>query len=129
MTQPPEQPNPTNPTNPTPHTDPAILFPPKNLDLIKDTALTITWANDTTTTYPIAYLRKLSPSADMKNLREEMESNPLAVLPNNMANHAGPLTVTNAQLVGNYALKIEFSDGPTTGIYSWEYLRSIIPTD
>ena len=27
--------------------------------------------------------------------------------------------------VGNYALRLHFSDGHTTGIYSWEYLRKI----
>jgi DUF971 family protein len=29
--------------------------------------------------------------------------------------------------VGNYAIKITFSDGHDTGIYSWVYLRSIDP--
>jgi len=29
--------------------------------------------------------------------------------------------------VGNYALRIRFSDGHDTGIYSWRYLRSLDP--
>lgn len=32
-----------------------------------------------------------------------------------------------AKVVGNYALQIDFSDGHTTGIYSYDYLRSICP--
>jgi len=32
-----------------------------------------------------------------------------------------------AKAVGNYALQIDFNDGHTTGIYSYDYLRSICP--
>src|SRR6185437_11717640 len=32
-----------------------------------------------------------------------------------------------AKPVGHYALHFEFSDGHTTGIYTWEYLRSLCP--
>ena len=72
---------------------------------------------------PIAYLRRMSPSADAKQLREEMERNPLTVLP--ASTGSGPLTATGADLVGNYAIRIVFSDGHDTGIYSWDYLREI----
>jgi DUF971 family protein len=37
------------------------------------------------------------------------------------------LTALDAELVGNYAIRIRFSDGHSTGIYSWRYLRSIDP--
>ena len=37
------------------------------------------------------------------------------------------LTVESAELVGNYALRLRFSDGHDTGIYSWQYLREIDP--
>jgi DUF971 family protein len=30
-------------------------------------------------------------------------------------------------MVGNYAIRIRFSDGHDTGIYSWAYLREIDP--
>jgi len=30
-------------------------------------------------------------------------------------------------LVGRYAVRIKFSDGHKTGLYSWDYLRSIDP--
>ncbi|MCP4067565.1 MAG: DUF971 domain-containing protein, partial [Phycisphaeraceae bacterium] len=29
--------------------------------------------------------------------------------------------------VGNYAIRIRFSDGHSSGIYAWSYLRSIEP--
>lgn len=100
---------------------------PRHLDLDKEKGLTITWPDDSTSFYSIAHLRKCSPSADARVLREQMESNPLTVLPQSVAEHEGPLTATGAELVGNYALRITFSDGHHTGIYSWDYLRQIDP--
>lgn len=99
---------------------------PKHIDLKKDKALTIHWADGSVSVYPIAYLRRLSPSADARLLREEMQRNPLTVLPSS-AGSTGPLRAVKAELVGNYALKITFSDGHDTGIYSWQYLHEIDP--
>lgn len=98
---------------------------PIHLDLQKDKALTVRWSDGRVSVYPIAYLRRMSPSADARQLREEMAKNPLAVLPASQS--SGPLTATSAELVGNYALRIRFSDGHDTGIYSWSYLRQIDP--
>jgi DUF971 family protein len=99
---------------------------PVHLDLKKDAGLTVHWADGTESFYPIDYLRRMSPSADQRQLREEMESNPLTVLPSGAA-HQGPLTASGAEMVGNYAIRIRFSDGHDTGIYSWQYLREIDP--
>ncbi|MGH7241829.1 MAG: gamma-butyrobetaine hydroxylase-like domain-containing protein [Phycisphaerales bacterium] len=98
---------------------------PTDIDLKKDKGLTIRWADGTTSYYPIAYLRRMSPSADMRQLREEMSSNPLTVLPSRP--NSGPVVATSAELIGNYAIRVVFSDGHATGIYSWVYLRSIDP--
>ena len=100
---------------------------PLHLDLKKDRGLTVQWDDGTTSYYPVAWLRKMSPSADTRELRAEMARNPLTVLPSSMANQTGPLTATDAQFVGNYALRITFSDGHDTGLFSWTYLREIDP--
>lgn len=100
---------------------------PRNVDLKKDRGLTVEWADGSTSYYSIAYLRKMSPSAEMRELREKLDRNPLTVLPSSMANRTGPLVAESAELVGNYAIRIRFSDGHDTGIYSWGYLRSIDP--
>lgn len=101
------------------------MQPPTDIDLKKDKGLSVRWADGTVSYYPIAYLRRMSPSAEMRQLREEMASNPLTVLP--ATKSSGPLLATQAELVGNYALRIHFSDGHSSGIYSWAYLRSIDP--
>lgn len=100
---------------------------PTKLDLRKDRGLSIEWEDGTTSYYSIAYLRRMSPSADMKHLREEMAKNPLTVLPASAVSRSGPLVAIDAELVGNYAIKIRFSDGHDTGLYSWQYLREIDP--
>lgn len=101
---------------------------PTRLDLKKDRGLTVEWADGGTSYFSIPYLRKMSPSADMRQLRDEMKKNPLTVLPASAgSNAAASLVALDAELVGNYAIKIRFSDGHDTGIYSWAYLREIDP--
>jgi DUF971 family protein len=100
---------------------------PRHLDLKKDDGLTVHWADGSTSYYPVAYLRRMSPSAEARMLREQLASNPLAVLPASAAGDPGPLRAVDAELVGTYAIRIRFSDGHDTGIYSWSYLREIDP--
>lgn len=108
------------------HDQPVIK--PRKLDLDRERALTVTWSDGRISIYPIAYLRKMSPSADQRELRQSMERNPLTVLPSSAVSSGDkPLSAHSAQLVGNYALRIRFSDGHETGIYSWGYLREIDP--
>lgn len=101
---------------------------PTQLDLKKDRGLTVSWEDGTTSYFSVAFLRKMSPSAEARALREEMEKNPLAVLPSSGGGGTGEgLIAQSAELVGNYAIRIRFSDGHDTGIYSWQYLREIDP--
>jgi len=101
---------------------------PVKLDLKKDRGLTVLWPDGSTSYYSIALLRRLSPSAEARKLRDELTRNPLTVLPTSRAAAAGaPLVVDAAELVGNYAIRLRFSDGHDTGIYSWAYLREIDP--
>ena len=98
---------------------------PVDLDLKKDTGLSVRWSDGHDSFYPIAYLRKMSPSAEMRELRKSMQTNPLTVLPQGAG--SGGVEARDAELVGNYAIKILFTDGHDTGIYSWSYLREIDP--
>ena len=95
---------------------------PKHLDLDRARGLSITWQDGTTSFLAVDHLRRLSPSAESRALREEIERNPLAVVP---GGDSGPLQAEDLELVGNYAVRIRFSDGHHTGLYTWDYLRSI----
>ena len=104
-----------------------MRFTPAHLELDRARGLTVRWADGTESFYPIDYLRRMSPSAEVRTLRRELAENPLTVLPSTPGGEAAVLTAVEAQLVGNYAIQIQFSDGHKTGIYSWDYLRQIDP--
>jgi DUF971 family protein len=107
---------------------------PTKIDLKKDQRLEITWADGQVCTYTIGYLRSMCPCALCRTVREGQSPHDIApgqktkplltVLP---GNYSGVLTATHAELVGSYALRIEFSDRHDTGIYSFRYLRDICP--
>lgn len=104
---------------------------PSHIDVKKDRGITIQWADGSTSYYSVAYLRKMSPSAEMRQLREEQAKNPLTVLPASAARGqsggGASLVIADVELVGHYAVRLRFSDGHDTGIYSWAYLREIDP--
>lgn len=91
--------------------------------------MTVEWSDGRVSFYPVAHLRRMSPSADARQTRRELSANPLTVLPAAATRGAAPcpLVIVDAELVGNYALRLRFSDGHHTGIYSWAYLRQIDP--
>ncbi len=97
--------------------------PPRHLEVDRAVGLTIHWDHELRQTLAIAILRRLSPSADARELRAEMKRNPFTVLPASPAN--GPLRIDAVEPVGHYALRIRFSDGHDTGIYTWRYLREL----
>lgn len=104
---------------PTPGHDPR----PIHLDVDRAEGLTIRWDDGAAHQLSVAVLRRNSPSADARELRAEMSRNPFAVLPASSAQ--GPLRIETVEPVGHYALRIRFSDGHDTGIYSWKYLREL----
>ena len=77
-------------------------------------SLQIFYKNDLVLLLPSYYLRLNSPSAsnktDFKNQATQKFRDTL---------------IKNVKSVGNYALRIVFSDGHDTGIYSWVFLHEI----
>lgn len=98
---------------------------PVHFDLKRDEALTVRWSDDRVSVYPIALLRRLSPSADAQQMREQIASNPLTVL--SASSSEAPLRAERIEPVGRYAVRLVFSDGHHTGLYTWPYLREIDP--
>ena len=101
---------------------------PRHLHLDRKEGLTITWDDGRTSQYPVAHLRRWSPSAEARALRQSLEENPLAVMPASAATDQ-PLEALGIERVGTYAVRIRFSDGHHTGLYSWSWLRSIDPAE
>lgn len=97
---------------------------PTQIDINKDSGITITFADGKTFTYTLTSLRSMCPCARCKEERAgpQRKKSLLTVLPGNYAN---PMTIRHAELVGNYALKITWSDDHDTGFYSFTYLRTL----
>jgi DUF971 family protein len=100
---------------------------PTRIDLKRDERLLIAWADGKVSTYSISLLRTMCPCATCRETRAaKIASAPrqrsLTVLPGNFA---GELRAESAELVGNYAMRIEWSDKHASGIYSFQYLREI----
>lgn len=105
-------------------TSPAGDPRPEHLDLDRERGLTIAWSDGRRMLLPITALRRYSPSADQRELRAEMARNPLTVLPAGSSG-GGPLRAESLEAIGHYALRIRFSDGHDTGLYTWRYLREL----
>jgi DUF971 family protein len=94
----------------------------------------IAWSDGHASHYDFPYLRDHCPCATCNDERQKKEAfasrtggsaAPAAVLPM----FKPKATARSAQAVGNYAVQISFRDGHSTGIYSFDYLRSICPCD
>ncbi len=103
---------------------------PIRLDLKRDEKLEIQWQDGLKSVYPISMLRSMCPCAMCRQAREEkakakqQKRTSLAIL---SGDHSGPLAVLSAELVGGYALRLDWSDKHGSGIYSFEYLRELSP--
>jgi len=105
----------------------------------------VTWSDGHASHYDFAYLRDMCPCAmcnDEREKKEERRKNDDRLKKQNAARGAPPplsspalpmfkpkLSARAAHAVGNYALQIDFNDGHTTGIYSFDYLRTICPCE
>ncbi|HBK78436.1 MAG TPA: DUF971 domain-containing protein [Nitrospinae bacterium] len=87
--------------------------------------LRIEWVDGSKSQYGFDYLAAMCPCANCREKRIEMAKNPLHVV----SGPLGPAEVGNASMVGRYALSITWQAGCVSGIYSFDYLRSIDPAN
>lgn len=66
--------------------------------------------------YSAEYLRVFSPSAEVQGHSEAERK---------LQYGKSGVIITDINPVGNYAIRIEFSDGHNTGFYSWVYLEAL----
>lgn len=117
---------------------------PTAVDLKRDERLKLTWQDGTESSLAVSLLRHHCPCANCKIARdgidphrlmrpatpEELGEKPkkksirLGVVPTSVTT-GGPVAVERAELMGNYAIKLFFTDGHDSGIYTWKYLKSL----
>jgi len=84
--------------------------------------IAIRWQDDTESYITMSHLRARSPSAETQGEKD--------LLGKQIGGSQGKgdytgVTVTGWNPVGGYAIQFFFSDGHKTGIYSFDYLKSI----
>ena len=81
--------------------------------------LEIKFSNLTECMLSCEFLRVYSPSAEVKGHGPGQEI---------LQTHKENVTIESIEPVGQYAVKLVFSDGHNTGIYTWDYLYELAAT-
>lgn len=89
----------------------------------------ITWSDGHVSHYDFAYLRDECPCATCNEEREKKRAFAAAGAASAAAlpMFKPKARAQSAKEMGNYAIQITFNDGHSTGIYSYDHLRSICP--
>jgi len=94
---------------------------PKDVKALSDTScLQITWQDDRVVRFPFV---KLRASCGCANCVHEFTGEQLldpTTIPDD-------IKIEQMALAGNYALKIVWSDGHSSGIFTWQRLRDLAP--
>jgi DUF971 family protein len=105
-----------------------ISTDPEHIAVSKSTGIKIDWKDNHHSEYPLNYLRDKCPCATCTGAHGTPPRQPGGDATE------GPFLMFKPRLkmlgvspVGNYAIRIDWSDGHSTGIYSYEHLRHICP--
>jgi DUF971 family protein len=102
---------------------------PKSLKVFVSTGegLEVVWNDGHLSRYSFPYLRDHCPCAMCNDERAKKEK--LGAKAEAFPMYKPRVAAKSATPVGNYAVQIEFSDGHSTGIYSYGHLREICPCE
>ncbi|MGI8743891.1 MAG: gamma-butyrobetaine hydroxylase-like domain-containing protein [Bryobacteraceae bacterium] len=101
---------------------------PEHIAISKSKGIKIDWKDGHRSEYTVAYLRDECPCASCTGAHGTVPEK------SNYAEPATPfqmykptLKMNSVEEVGHYAIRILWSDGHNTGIYSYDHLRKICP--
>ncbi len=93
---------------------------PLEIEKLGERALRILWSDAHASVYPFPELRFACSCAGCVDEWTGVRSIREADVP-------ADIHPTGLQLVGNYAMQLDWSDGHSTGIYTWDALRALCP--
>src|SRR5579863_9307428 len=101
---------------------------PEHIAISKSKGIKIDWKDGHASSYELGYLRDECPCATCTGAHgTPPTTKPAAASPFQM--YKPTLKMVDVESVGNYAIRIMWSDGHSTGIYSFEHLRKICPCE
>ncbi len=95
---------------------------PKQIKIEDKNKLLLTWNDNKISTISLKYLRDQCPCAGCKGetiLFKTFRPPKPTILSPEM------YKIKNIEIVGDYAIQISWKDGHNTGIYSWDYLKTL----
>lgn len=110
-----------------------VAADPEHLAISKSKGIKIDWKDGHTSDYSLGWLRDECPCAHCTGAHGTQPART-----NYAAGAAAPgtspfqmfkpaLRMLSVEPVGTYAIQIAWSDGHSSGIYSWDHLRAICP--
>ena len=91
----------------------------------KQRILTVTWSDGHESAYSFAGLRAVCPCVECKGGHAHMGGPPDPRIVRDAVDDS--LDLQRIEQVGSYALQFHWSDGHSTGIYTWDMLRNACP--
>ena len=105
---------------------------PEHIAISKSKGIEIDWKDGHHSSYGAEYLRDWCPCASCTGAhgteprrKTSQEASSAPTSPFRM--YQPKLKMVTVEPVGSYAMRIAWSDGHNTGIYSWDHLRHICP--
>lgn len=105
-----------------------LALEPEHIAVSKSSGIRIDWRDGHHSSYELKYLRDGCPCASCTGAHgtppavKQAASNPLQL-------YKPALKIDAVEPVGNYAIRLKWNDGHSTGIYSYEHLRLICPCE
>jgi DUF971 family protein len=105
------------------------MVDPEHIAISKSKGIKIDWTDGHRSEYGLGYLRDECPCAGCTGAHgtEPQKSNYSAPKASPFQMYQPTLKMLSVEEVGHYAIRIQWSDGHSTGIYSFDHLRSICP--
>jgi DUF971 family protein len=101
---------------------------PEHIAISKSKGIEIDWKDGHHSSFPVAYLRDECPCATCTGSHgTEPQKTDYSAPATPFQMFKPAIKMLNIEPMGNYALKIYWNDGHSSGIYSYDYLRKICP--
>jgi DUF971 family protein len=100
---------------------------PEHIAISKSGGIKIDWKDGHHSEYGLTYLRDKCPCATCTGAHGTPPRQPEAESAGPFPMFKPKLKMLSVEPVGNYAIRIRWSDGHSTGIYTYDHFRSICP--
>jgi DUF971 family protein len=102
-----------------------LAIQPEHIAISKSKGIVIDWKDGHRSEYGLRYLRDHCPCAQCTGAHGTPPAAPASAFPM----YKPALKMDSVEPVGNYAIQIDWNDGHSAGIYTWEHFREICPCE